>query len=104
MYKFDFKKIINLTNKTNIEKTKIKNKSKLKGSGIFVVILSSITFSIYAMSVYSDQEHFSTMQKKYEDNIVKEYEKYNDDVEGFYQETLKQNKDNTIINNRLNLR
>lgn len=104
MYKFDLKKIINLTNKKNIEETKIKNKNKLKGSGIFVVVISSITFSIYAMSVYSDQEHFSTMQKKYEDNIVKEYEKYNDDVESFYQETLKKNQNNDVINNRLNLR
>lgn len=102
MYKIKFKKNIDLNNENDIIKKS--KKSKLKGSGIFVVVISSITFSIYAMSTYSDQEHFSTMQKKYEESIVKEYEKYNDDIDAFYQETLEENENTDIINNRLNLR
>ena len=67
---------------------KVKIKDRLKGSGIIVVILSSIAFSIYVMSTYSEQEHFSIMQNKYEKNIKSEYEKYINNIDEFYNEQL----------------
>ena len=42
------------------------SKSKIKGSGILVVILSSIVFSIYVMSTYAESEHFSILMNKYD--------------------------------------
>ena len=81
----------------------IKNKKKLKGSGVLIVIISSITFSIYAMSVYAEEEHFTIMQNRYEKNIVSEYGKYNDNIEGFYEDTLEINNNENNVN-RLNLR
>jgi hypothetical protein len=88
MYKIKFKK------SKNVEK-------KLKGSGVLVVILSSIAFSIYIMSVYAEQEHFAIMQNKYEKNIVTQYEKTSDNIEKFYQDTLELNNKNIT---RLKLR
>ncbi|MCX8073987.1 MAG: hypothetical protein N2749_00160 [Clostridia bacterium] len=58
--------------------------SKLKGSGILVVVLSAVVFMIYASSTYSEQEHYELLQKKYEDSIVKYYEKNIDNIEDMY--------------------
>ena len=69
------------------------NKSRVKGSAILVVILSSIAFFIYAMSVFSESEHFDLMQNRYEKQIVK---KYNKDEMQFYKKIL---VDNSIFNN-----
>lgn len=61
-----------------------KKKNSLKGSGILVVILSSIAFSIYAMSTLSEIEHFSILLDKYEENNREYYEKYINDIDEFY--------------------
>lgn len=61
------------------------NKSKkLRGSGILVVILSSIAFSIYATSAFTEIEHFSILLDKYEKNNKEYYERYIDDIDEFY--------------------
>ena len=71
----------------------MKKVNKLKGSAILVVLFSSIAFYIYVMSVNSEAEHFSIIQKKYEKNIT---EKYNVDIDEFYNNT----KENyQILNN-----
>ena len=62
----------------------LREKRKLKGSGILVVILSSIAFSIYAMSAFSQVEHFSILLEKYEKNNKELYEKDIDYVDNFY--------------------
>jgi hypothetical protein len=62
----------------------LNKKSKIRGSGILVVILSSIAFSIYAMSAYLEVEHFSILLDKYEKNSKEIYEKYIDNVDDFY--------------------
>lgn len=59
--------------------------NKLKGSAILVVIFSSIAFFIYVMSVYSEAEHFSIIQNKYEKNINNRYEVNESE---FYEKTL----------------
>ena len=55
------------------------NKNKvnrlLNGSGVLVVILTAITFSIYVTSNFAEAEHYSIMQEKYEKNIKEYYEK-----------------------------
>ena len=52
----------------------MKKVKKIRGSAILVVIFSSIAFFIYVMSVYSETEHFSVIQNKYEKNIKKFYQ------------------------------
>lgn len=69
------------------------SKKKIKGSAILVVIFSSIAFFIYVMSVYSESEHFSIIQNKYEKNITN---KYNVDEKTFYEKTLEEYQ---ILNN-----
>jgi len=59
-------------------------KKMIKGSGILVVILSSIAFSVYAMSAFAEIEHFSILLDKYEKNNKEYYEKYIDNAEDFY--------------------
>lgn len=59
---------------------------RLKGSGILIVILSAITFSIYASSTYVEKEHFDILQKKYEVNIKKYYEKDLNNIDSVYEE------------------
>lgn len=61
---------------------------KLTGSGILVVILSAIVFSIYVVSNFAEQEHYGIMQEKYEKNIKEEYEKDIDNIEEFYDQVL----------------
>ena len=75
-----------------IQLNKLKNISKLKGSGILVVILSAIAFSIYSTSVFSESKHFSLIFSKYEKSISNYYEKNVNDVDGFYDYILKLNK------------
>ncbi len=60
------------------------NKKKLRGSGILVVILSSVAFYIYAMSTFSEQEYFGILQDRYEKDIVREYEKNVNNIDDFY--------------------
>ena len=71
----------------------MKKSNKLKGSAILVVLFSSIAFYIYVMSVNSEAEHFSIIQKKYEKNIT---EKYNVDIDDYYK---KKKKKNQMLNN-----
>lgn len=59
-------------------------KRKLRGSGILVVILSSIAFSIYGMSAFAEIEHLGILLNKYEENNKEYYEKYVNDVDSFY--------------------
>lgn len=61
-----------------------KNVKLKRGSGILVIILSSIAFSIYATSAFSEIEHFSILLNKYEKNNKEYYEKYIDNVDEFY--------------------
>lgn len=61
-----------------------RKKNSLKGSGILVVILSSIAFSIYTMSAFSEIEHFSILLDKYEENNREYYERYINNVDEFY--------------------
>lgn len=65
----------------------MKKEDKIKGSAILVVIFSSIAFFIYVMSVYSESEHFSIIQNKYEKNITKKYEINESE---FYEKTLEE--------------
>ena len=68
-------------------------RNRLKGSAILVTIFSSIAFFVYVMSVYSESEHFSIIQNKYEKNITN---KYNVDEKEFYEKTLEKYQ---ILNN-----
>lgn len=69
-----------------------RKKDKLRGSGVLIVVLSAISFSIYASSTYAEQQHFSIMQKKYEKNIIEYYEKDNQRIDEVYDELLQINK------------
>lgn len=73
-----------------------KNKKMLKGSGVLVVILSAITFSIYVTSNFAEAEHYSIMQDKYEKNIKEYYEKNLEDIDDFYEKVIEENKQNDI--------
>ncbi len=68
-------------------------KSKLKGSGILVVVLSAIAFSIYSSTAFLETEHFGILIDSYEKNIKEKYEVHMDDMEIQY--------NNLIINNEL---
>ncbi len=76
------------------------NKNKvnrlLNGSGVLVVILTAITFSIYVTSNFAEAEHYSIMQEKYEKNIKEYYEKDLDDIDNFYQKIIEKNDINDI--------
>lgn len=63
-------------------------KNRLRGSGILVVILTSIAFSIYAISTFSEQEHFSILSSKYEKNITSIYEKDINNIDKYYENIL----------------
>ena len=68
---------------------------KNKGSGILVVILSSIAFSIYSSTAFLDIEHFSILLNKYEKNNKEYYERYIDNIDEFY--NLYNDKQNDIM-------
>lgn len=57
---------------------------KLMGSGILVVIFVAIAFSIYTMTTFSENEHFSIMLNKYEKNNKEYYERDLEDIEDYY--------------------
>ncbi len=59
--------------KNKVKKVENGKISKLKGSGVLVVVLSAMVFSIYTMSTFSESEHFSILINKYEKNIKKYY-------------------------------
>lgn len=71
--------------------------SKARGSGILIVILSAITFSIYTSSTYIEQQHFNMMEKKYENNLVEYYGKDNENIDEIYEQLLIINKFNENI-------
>lgn len=73
-----------------------RRKKMLKGSGVLVVILSAITFSIYVSSNFAEAEHYSIMQDKYEKNIKEYYEKDLEDIDDFYEKVIEKNKQNDI--------
>lgn len=60
-------------------------KNQLQGSGILVVVLSAMAFSIYAMSTFAEGEHFSILVDKYEKNNKEYYEKYVNEADDFYE-------------------
>ena len=60
-------------------------KEKLKGSGILVVVLSAMAFSIYTMSTFSESEHFSILINKYEKNNREYYERNLENLDEFYE-------------------
>lgn len=60
-------------------------KERLRGSGILVVVLSAMAFSIYTMSTFSESEHFSILVNKYEKNNKEFYEKNLDNIEAYYE-------------------
>ena len=69
-------------------------KNKLKGSGILVVVLSAIAFSIYSGTAFLETEHFGILVENYEKNIKEKYEENIDDIEAQY--------NNLIIKNNMN--
>lgn len=74
-----------------------KKKNKLKGSGILVVVLSAMAFSIYTMSTFSESEHFGILIDKYEKNNKEYYERYINNEDEFYQNILIKNNENNNI-------
>lgn len=73
-------------NKEKVKKVNIKD--RLRGSGTLVVILSSVAFSIYAMSTFSEQEHYKLIQSRYEKDIKSTYEKNVDKISEYYENIL----------------
>lgn len=69
----------------------MKISKKIKGSGILVVVLSAVVFSIYVSSNFAENEHYGILQEKYEKNIKDEYEKNIDNIEEFYNTILEEN-------------
>ncbi|MDO4283328.1 MAG: hypothetical protein Q4D02_06775 [Clostridia bacterium] len=69
------------------------NLKKKIGSGILVVILSAIVFSIYVSSAYSESEHFYLLEMKYEKSIVELYEKDYNNINEYYERVLESNKE-----------
>lgn len=66
---------------------RINKTSFLRGSGVLVVILSAITFSIYISSTFAEEEHYLIMEQRYEKNLSINYEKNINNIEEIY-ETL----------------
>lgn len=64
------------------------NKKKLKGSGILVVILSAIAFSIYSSTVFSQAQHFDNLLNKYMKNSKNYYEKNIGNEQTYYNYVL----------------
>ncbi len=71
-----------------------KFKDRLRGSGVLIVVLSAITFSIYTSSTYAEQQHFKIMAEKYEKNMIDYYEKDNNNIDEIYEELYRFNKFN----------
>lgn len=64
---------------------RIVNNNKVRGSGVLVVVLSAMVFSIYTMSTFSESEHFSILVDKYEKNNKEYYESNLDNIDEFYE-------------------
>lgn len=74
--------------------SKSKRLKKLQGSGILVVTLAAIAFTIYTSTTYSDTEHFGIMIEQYEKINKEYYEKYVKDVDNFYEDIYIKNNMN----------
>lgn len=68
-------------------------KNKMRGSGILVVVLSAIAFSIYSSTSFLETEHFGVMVSSYIGNIKEKYSKNVSNVE--------ENYDRVILNNKI---
>lgn len=68
-------------------------KNKMRGSGILVVVLSAIAFSIYSSTSFLETEHFGVMVSSYVENIKEKYSKNVSNVE--------ENYDRVILNNKI---
>ena len=68
-------------------------KNKMRGSGILVVVLSAIAFSIYSSTSFLETEHFEVMVSSYIGNIKEKYSKNVSNVE--------ENYDRVILNNKI---
>lgn len=68
-------------------------KNKMRGSGILVVVLSAIAFSIYSSTSFLETEHFGVMVSSYIGNIKEKYSKNVSNVE--------ENYDIVILNNKI---
>ncbi len=67
-------------------------KNKWMGSGILVVVLSAVIFTVYVTSTFAEEEHFYILQDKYEKSIVQLYEKDYNNIEEYYQKQLEKQK------------
>lgn len=77
--------------KNKINNIKLNKMSKIKGSGVLVVVLSAMVFSVYTMSTFSESQHFSILIDKYEKNIKEYYEKNVDNIDEYYNQILIKN-------------
>lgn len=68
-------------------------KNKMRGSGILVVVLSAIAFSIYSSTSFLETEHYGVMVSSYIGNIKEKYSKNVSNVE--------ENYDRVILNNKI---
>lgn len=68
--------------------------NKKRGSGIVVVILTAIVFSIYVSSSFMESEHFYLLENKYEKSIVELYEKDYNNIEEYYDKVLENIQNN----------
>ena len=68
-------------------------KNKMRGSGILVVVLSAIAFSIYSSTSFLETEHFGVMVSSYIGNIKEKYSKNVSNIE--------ENYDRVILNNKI---
>lgn len=67
-------------------------KNKMRGSGILVVVLSAIAFSIYSSTSFLETEHFGVMVSSYIGNIKEKYSKNVSNVEENYVRVILNNK------------
>ena len=70
---------------------KFEHKNLKKGSGILVVVLSAITFSIYVSSAFLEVEHFGILLANYENDIKEIYEKNINNIEDVYERIIVNN-------------
>ena len=72
---------------------------KIKGSGVLVVIISTIIVIIYSTSTYLTQNHFEYISSKYKEVNKIKYEKDINNIEEIYEKVVQQNRYNEIIGN-----
>ena len=70
---------------------------KIKGSGILVVIISTVIVSIYSTSVYLEQTHFEYISSKYKDINKEKYEKDIEKIDEIYEKIIQENRYNEIF-------